>query len=118
MNSGKASKHLSNKQTHHLTLEHRHQSTGALTFNKELRQQVTCASQLLSDNKVNSNLDCHLQQPSKTSSTSLVTNSKVEKPWYELSDEEYDILLPDPMSIVAKRVLHVTSSSDDESPIS
>ena len=49
-----------------------------------------------------------------SSSSSHVASDKVEKPWYELSDEEYDILLPDPLTNVATRVMHGSSSDDDE----
>jgi len=40
----------------------------------------------------------------------------VEKPWYEVSDEEYDILLPDPMNN-AGQLTRLTTSSEDESAV-
>lgn len=51
---------------------------------------------------------------SASSSTSKNKSAKVERPWYELSDEEYDILLPDPMNNVGKLNRHLSSSEDDE----
>lgn len=42
------------------------------------------------------------------------SNKKEEKPWYELSDEESDILLPDRLTT---KVIPRHSSSEDETEV-